>query len=81
MDIELSSKIINCKNKILANNKQLSLITKDNERLFQSLIAMLSVLPQEKKERYDKELASDNWKKYTKTREFCPVTGTPILLK
>lgn len=26
---------------------------------------MLRPLPSEKKERYDKELASDNWKKYS----------------
>ena len=67
MDIELATKILNCKNKILENNKELSAITKDNERLFKSLIAMLNVLPQEKKERYEKELSSDNWKKYSKT--------------
>jgi len=67
MDIELATKIINCKNRILKNNAELTAITKDNERLFKSLIAMLNVLPQEKKERYDKELASDNWKKYSKT--------------
>lgn len=67
MDIELATKIINCKNRILKNNKELTAITKDNERLFKSLIAMLNVLPQDKKERYDKELASDNWKKYSTT--------------
>ena len=67
MDIELATKIINCKNRILENNKELTAITKDNERLFKSLIAMLNVLPQDKKERYDKELASDNWKKYSTT--------------
>jgi hypothetical protein len=67
MDIELAAKIINCKNKILENNAELTAITKDNERLFKSLVAMLNVLPQEKKERYEKELASDNWKKYSKT--------------
>lgn len=64
MNIELATKIINCKNRILENNKKLSAITKDNERLFKSLIAMLNVLPEDKKERYEKELASDNWKKY-----------------
>ena len=67
MDIELATKIINCKNQIVENNKILATIAKDNERLFKSLIAMLNVLPQEKKERYDKELASDNWKKYSTT--------------
>ena len=67
MDIELATKIINCKNRILENNQILSATTKDNERLFKSLIAMLNVLPQDKKEQYDKELASDNWKKYSVT--------------
>ena len=67
MDIELATKIINCKNRILENNKELTAITKDNERLFKSLIAMLNVLPEDKKERYEKELASDNWKKYSTT--------------
>lgn len=67
MDIELTTKIINCKNKITKNNSQLTAIAKDNERLFKSLIAMLNALPKEQKERYDKELASDNWKRYSKT--------------
>lgn len=63
--MEIASKIINCKNKIAENNKQLSAIAKDNERLFKSLIAMLDVLPQHKRERYEKELASEDWKKYS----------------
>lgn len=67
MDVELSTKIINCKNRILQNNNELTALTKDNERLFKSLIAMLNILPVEKKERYEKELSSDNWKKYSKT--------------
>ena len=67
MDIELATKIINCKNRILENNEVLTATTKDNERLFKSLIAMLNVLPKDKKEQYDKELASDNWKKYSTT--------------
>ena len=67
MEIELATKIVNCKNQILENNKIIAEKSKENERIFKSLIAMLNVLPQEKKERYDKELSSDNWKKYSTT--------------
>lgn len=67
MNIDLETKIINCKNDIAINNKLLSDITKKNERLFNSLMSMLIQLPQDKKERYDKELSTDNWKKYSKT--------------
>lgn len=65
MNVDLETKILNCKNDIAINNKLLSSITKKNERLFNSLIAMLNTLPVDKKERYEKELASDNWKKYS----------------
>jgi len=68
MNIDLATKIINCKNQIKENNKILFEVSKQNERLFNSLINMLSVLPKEQKERYDKELASDNWKKYSKAK-------------
>lgn len=67
MDLEKATKIINCKKQIESNNKLLSRITKENERLFSSLLSMLGTLPEELKARYDKELASDNWKKYSKT--------------
>jgi hypothetical protein len=69
MDAQRATAIINCKNQIIENNKKLSIITKENERLFTSLIAMLSVLPDEVKNRYDQELASDNWKKYSTTQK------------
>lgn len=65
--MELVTKIVNCKNQILENNKIISEKSKENERIFKSLIVMLNVLPQDKKERYDKELTSDNWKKYSTT--------------
>lgn len=67
MTVELATKIINCKNHLRRNNAEIAKLSKENVRLFDSLISMLSILPQEKKERYDKELASDNWKKYSKS--------------
>lgn len=67
MDLEKASKIVNCKKQIENNNKLLLKITKENEILFSSLILMLGTLPEELKARYDEELASDNWKKYSKT--------------
>lgn len=69
MDAQRATAIINCKNQIIENNKKLSIITKENERLFTSLISMLSVLPDEVKNRYDEELSSDNWKKYSTTQK------------
>lgn len=66
MDVDLETKILNCKNDIAINNKLIADISKKNERLFNSLMSMLNTLPVDKKERYDKELASDNWKKYSK---------------
>lgn len=66
MNTEQATKIINCKNQIKRNNEEIAELSKQNVRLFNSLISMLSILPKETKERYDKELASDNWKKYSK---------------
>ena len=62
MNIELATRIINCKNDIAKNNELLVQITKKNNRLFNSLINMLHTLPEEKADRYRKELASGNWK-------------------
>ena len=51
--------------KILKNNTIISKLAKENERLFISL-RNRQEMPQEKIERYREELASDNWKKYSK---------------
>jgi hypothetical protein len=51
--------------KILENNTTISKLAKENERLFRSLRNRLEI-PQEKIERYREELASDNWKNYSK---------------
>lgn len=63
MDYELNKKISNCKNQIKENNRIIASLSKKNVRLFDSLMIMTSVISPSKKERYDKELASDNWKK------------------
>ena len=63
MDIKLQNKIINCQNEIDKNNTLLIQITRRNKRLFDSLVAMMRVIPKDKADRYKKELASDNWKK------------------
>lgn len=60
-----ASKIIHCQNEIEKNNSQMVILTKRNERLFDSLMRMINELDPITKERYDKELASDNWKKYS----------------
>lgn len=65
MDLELEEKIRACRNKILENNSEIECLAKENDRLIKCLLFMLRPLPSEKKERYDKELASDNWKKYS----------------
>ena len=54
------------KNKIAENNEIIKHASKENERLFKSLLMRLD-MTQEKIDRYNKELASDNWKKYSKT--------------
>ena len=51
--------------KILENNTIISKLAKENESLFISL-RNRQEMPQEKTERYREELASDNWKKYSK---------------
>lgn len=51
--------------KILENNSIISKLSKENDRLFKSLIFRLE-MPQEKIDRYREELASDNWKNYSK---------------
>ena len=61
--MELKSRIINCKDQISKNNTELNRLSKENERLFKSLMVMMNTLPAEKVERYTKELASDGWKK------------------
>jgi SOS response regulatory protein OraA/RecX len=55
----------NITEKILENNTTISKLAKENERLFRSLRNRLEI-PQEKIERYREELASDNWKNYSK---------------
>ena len=54
------------KNKIAENNEIIKHASKENEWLFKSLLMRLD-MTQEKIDRYNKELASDNWKKYSKT--------------
>ena len=54
------------KNKIAENNEIIKHASKENERLFKSLFMRLD-MTQEKIDRINKELASDNWKKYSKT--------------
>ena len=53
-------------NKISENNEIIKHASKENERLFKSLLRRLD-MPQEKIDRINKELAYDNWKKYSKT--------------
>lgn len=57
----------NITNQILENNSIISKLAKENDRLFKSLRNRLE-MPQEKIERYRKELASDNWKNYSKKK-------------
>lgn len=61
--MELKSRILKCKEQISKNNSDLKRLSKENERLFKSLMVMMNTLPDDKKQRYDKELASDGWKK------------------
>lgn len=68
MSVDLITRKFYCKNKILQNNKQIASLSKENERLFKSLMTMVETLPQHQKDRYDKELASNNWKKYSKNQ-------------
>lgn len=62
MEYTLSRKIENCKQQIKLNNLQLKKLSKENERLFRSLMAMMSEIGLEKTERYNRELSTDNWK-------------------
>lgn len=65
MNWETESKIIKCKEQIKNNNDLILKASKENIRLFESLLSMMKELPEEQKLRYDKELASDGWKKYS----------------
>ena len=65
MNWKLESKMINCKEQIKKNNDLIAKVSKENVRLFESLLDMMRELPEEQKLRYDKELASDGWKKYS----------------
>lgn len=70
MDKETLKKIIDIKAVILENNSKISKMSKENERLFKSLLTITNYLSPEnkdQKERYDAVLASDNWKIYSKT--------------
>ena len=56
-------RIIHCREQILNNNIIIANKSKANIRLMKELKKIINALPLEKKLRYDKELASNNWKK------------------
>lgn len=67
--MKLEERIISCKGKIYENNEIIKKLSIENDRLFKSLLSMLTMVTMvtgDKKERYDRELASDNWKIYSK---------------
>lgn len=64
-NIDLHAKRLNCIKKIQENNEKIARLAKDNERLTASLKSMSPDIDPERAERYRRELASDNWKKYS----------------
>ena len=62
MKYTIDQKILHCKEAIKKNNKIIMNTSRANNRLFESLVDMMKELPIETKLRYDKELASEEWK-------------------
>lgn len=56
-------RIIHCREQIFNNSIIIANKSKANIRLMKELKKIMNELPLEKKLRYDKELASNNWKK------------------
>jgi hypothetical protein len=68
MSISNEQKIRNIFMGIKINNEKIEKANKENQRYFLALekLGAFPLISQEKKERYDEELSTDNWKKYSK---------------
>ena len=57
--------ISNCTKQLKGNNTKISNLAKQNSRLLDSMLAAYQFLDSNKNDRINKELKSDNWKKYS----------------